>query len=109
MDISTYRITSEGLESAPLDEVISAWHSGEGSHLHQRQLEFSNNKTNRRLGLLSVLSAIFLPLTLLTGIVGMNFIHMPGLSFVWAYPALLILTVIIGAGPWQYFKRSGWI
>jgi Mg2+ and Co2+ transporter CorA len=79
------------------------------AQLHQTQVRFASDKTNRRLGVLSVLSAIFLPLTLLTGIFGMNFEYMPGLSFRWAYPALLILMVSIAVGLWRYFKRSGWI
>ena len=76
--------------------------------LRQRESEFTNQKTNRRLGLLSVLSAIFLPLTLRTGIFGMNFENMPGLELWWAYPALLLFMLAIGLGLWRYFARRGW-
>ena len=76
--------------------------------LRERESEHTNQKTNRRLGLLSVLSAIFLPLTLLTGIFGMNFEHMPGLSQEWAYPTLLLVMLVLGLGLWRYFVRRGW-
>ena len=76
--------------------------------LRQRESEFTNQKTNRRLGLLSVLSAIFLPLTLLTGIFGMNFENMPGLDQSWAYPLLLLSMLALGLVLWRYFVRRGW-
>ena len=76
--------------------------------LRQRESEYTNQKTNRRLGLLSVLSAIFLPLTLLTGTFGMNFENMPGLELSSAYPALLLSMLVIGLGLWRHFVRRGW-
>jgi magnesium transporter len=76
--------------------------------LRQRESEYTNQKTNRRLGLLSVLSAIFLPLTLLTGIFGMNFEYMPGLGQKWAYPVLLLVMLALGLGLRRYFNRRGW-
>jgi Mg2+ and Co2+ transporter CorA len=77
--------------------------------LREQQDRDADDNMNRRLGVLSVLSAIFLPLTLLTGIFGMNFRFMPSLEHPWAYPALLILMVVIAAGLWRYFKKNGWI
>lgn len=68
-----------------------------------------SDKTNRRLGVLSVMSAIFLPLTLLTGIFGMNFQHMPSLTWSWAYPALLLLMATTATVLWIYFKKADWI
>lgn len=79
------------------------------AQLRQRQEREADDKTNSRLGVLSVISAIFLPLTLLTGIFGMNFEHMPGLSWSWTYPALVLLMIATGGGMWWYFKKTGWI
>lgn len=79
------------------------------AQLRQQQVEEVSDKTNRRLGVLSVLSAIFLPLTLLTGIFGMNFTHMPGLSWSWTYPALIVLMIATVGGMWWYFKKTGWV
>jgi Mg2+ and Co2+ transporter CorA len=79
------------------------------TRMHRQQERLTDDRTNRRLGLLSVVSAIFLPLTLLTGIFGMNFEHMPSLSWWWAYPALIAIMVFIGIGMWRYFKHNAWI
>jgi len=68
----------------------------------------AQDKTNRRLNLLTVLSAIFTPITLLAGIWGMNFETMPELKFPFAYPIAVGLMVLIGAGMYQYFRREGW-
>jgi magnesium transporter len=68
----------------------------------------AQDKTNRRLNLLTILSAIFTPITLLAGIWGMNFETMPELKFPFAYPIAIGLMVFIGAGMYQYFHRSGW-
>ena len=79
------------------------------AQLRQQQVQEVSDKTNRRLGMLSVLSAIFLPLTLLTGIFGMNFQHMPSLAWAWAYPALLLLMITTSVALWRYFKKTEWI
>ena len=79
------------------------------AQLRQEQQSEADDKTNRRLGMLSVISAIFLPLTLLTGIFGMNFQHMPGLSWSWTYPALILLMIATVGGMWWYFKKDGWV
>ncbi len=82
---------------------------GRIDQLRQRQAQEISDKTNTRLGMLSVLSAIFLPLTLLTGIFGMNFEHMPSLAWPWAYPALLLLMVTIALTLWRYFTKNNWV
>jgi magnesium transporter len=79
------------------------------TQMHRTQERLTDDRTNRRLGLLSVVSAIFLPLALLTGIYGMNFEHMPSLAWWWAYPLLLALMVAMGVSMWAYFKRNEWI
>ena len=79
------------------------------AQLRQQQVEEVSGKTNRRLGVLSVMSAIFLPLTLLTGIFGMNFEHMPGLARSWTYPALVLLMIGTVGGMLWHFKKTGWI
>ena len=79
------------------------------AQLRQQEVEEVSDKTNRRLGVLSVISAIFLPLTLLTGIFGMNFQHMPGLAWSWTYPALILLMVGTVGGMLWYFKKTGWV
>jgi magnesium transporter len=58
---------------------------------------------------LAVVSTIFLPLTFLCGVYGMNFEFMPELKWVAGYPLSLGLMVISAVLPIWYFKRKGWL
>jgi len=66
------------------------------------------DKTNSRLGRLTILSIIFMPATLLAGIWGMNFEFMPGLSFKYGYLVALSTMGIIVFGMYSYFRKRGW-
>ncbi len=83
-----------------LDERVGALRSGFQMHAQE--------KTNRRLGMLTILSAIFMPITLLAGIWGMNFETMPELKYSFAYPVALGLMAVIGTGMYLFFRRTGW-
>lgn len=71
------------------------------------QLHFASvsHRTNRVVQGLTVLSAIFFPLTLITGIYGMNFEYMPELHWRYGYFFALGLLAVIGGGLWWYFHR----
>ena len=64
---------------------------------------------NRIMTLLTVISSIFMPLTLLTGWYGMNFKYMPELGCKWAYPAVFVLSLLIAAGCLIFFKKKKWM
>ncbi|WP_297498717.1 magnesium/cobalt transporter CorA [Thermococcus sp.] len=66
-------------------------------------------KTNDIIRILTVVSTIFIPLTFITGIYGMNFRYMPELYWRYGYPAVLIVMLAIAIGMLVYFKRKGWI
>lgn len=66
-------------------------------------------KQNRVMTLLTVVSTIFMPLTLLTGWYGMNFKHMPELEFKWSYPAVMLISLGIAAACIIYFKKKKWL
>ncbi|PQP34044.1 magnesium and cobalt transport protein CorA, partial [Desulfobacteraceae bacterium SEEP-SAG9] len=68
----------------------------------------AQDQTNRRLNFLTILSAIFNPATLLAGIWGMNFVHMPELQYPNAYPIALGIMVSIGVLMFLLFRRGGW-
>jgi len=68
----------------------------------------AQDKTNRRLGILTILSAIFMPLTFMAGIWGMNFEGMPELKHPLAYPSVLGVMIVVAAGMYFYFRKSGW-
>jgi len=76
--------------------------------LHQYNVLTLQDTTNNRLRLLTIISAIFLPLTLVAGIYGMNFERMPELSWSFGYPLVLGIMVLIGAGMLWLFYRRGW-
>jgi magnesium transporter len=64
---------------------------------------------NAAMKLFSWAALIFLPPTLIAGIFGMNFRHMPELNWVWGYPASLVLMTASAVLPLWYLKRRGWI
>ena len=79
-----------------------------GADLHRRHESAESERTNRRLEQLTVLSAIFMPLTLIAGIYGMNFDHMPELHLPHAYPAVLAaMALIAGLLGWLFHSRWG--
>jgi len=81
---------------------------GRLSDLHQQYVTTQQDKMNSRLQTLTVISAVFLPLTLLAGIYGMNFENMPELQESYGYPAVLGLMVMIAAVMLYVFYRRGW-
>ena len=76
--------------------------------LRQRCENHEQMKMNRRLAVLTVLSAVFLPLTLFTGIWGMNFEDMPELNKPYAYPLALMFMLCVAAIMVCYFRKTGW-
>ena len=76
--------------------------------LRQRCEGHEQEIMNRRLAILTVLSAVFLPLTLFTGIWGMNFQNMPELYEPYAYPLALGFMLTIAALMVFYFWKTGW-
>lgn len=58
---------------------------------------------------LTTISTVFLPMTVVTGIFGMNFVHMPELQWRFGYPYALALTAGVGFGVYLYFKYKKWV
>ena len=65
-------------------------------------------KSNKRLKFLTIIQAVFVPLTLLAGIYGMNFKYMPELDYKYSYFFALSAMFLIGILILIYFKRRGW-
>jgi len=65
--------------------------------------------TDRNIRILTILSAIFLPLTLIAGIYGMNFQNMPELDEAFAYPIVLLAMGGIGLAMLLFFWWRGWM
>lgn len=66
-------------------------------------------RQNNIMTVLTVVTAIFAPLTLIVGWYGMNFEHMPELAWPISYPAVFVLCVLIAVGLVVYFKRRRWL
>ena len=74
--------------------------------LLQAQLEV---KQNTIMTVLTVITTIFLPLTLIAGWYGMNFLHMPELEWVYGYPVIILISVLIVAGCLYWFRKKKWM
>lgn len=68
-----------------------------------------SNRLNEVIKVLTVVSTIFMPLTFIVGLYGMNFHDMPELSWRWGYPAVLLTMLTIAAGMLFFFRRKKWI
>ncbi|WP_282124039.1 magnesium/cobalt transporter CorA [Algibacter mikhailovii] len=68
-----------------------------------------SNKMNEVMKVLTIMASIFIPLTFIAGIYGMNFNYMPELQFKYGYFLVWGIMVIIFVGMLYYFKRKKWI
>ncbi|MFJ3902697.1 magnesium and cobalt transport protein CorA [Streptomyces sp. NPDC090025] len=86
----------EGLDRL-LSDVLSA---------HLAQMGVRQNDDMRKISAWAAMAAV--P-TMVAGIYGMNFEHMPELHWVWSYPAVILLMAGVVAGLYRLFKRRGWM
>lgn len=63
-------------------------------------------KQNRMMSTLTVVATIFMPLSLIAGWYGMNFINMPELGFKYGYPIIIIVSLVIAIGEFIFFKKK---
>jgi magnesium transporter len=68
-----------------------------------------NNKMNEVMKVLTMIATIFIPLTLISGIYGMNFNYMPELGWRYGYPFVLILMSLVSVLMLYYFRRKKWL
>ena len=79
------------------------------SSLLDLYLTMIGNKTNEIMKVLTIIATIFIPLTFIAGVYGMNFNFMPELSSPWGYPIIWIIMILITIGLLVYFRRKKWI
>jgi magnesium transporter len=68
-----------------------------------------SNKMNAIMKVLTIIATLFIPLTFIAGIYGMNFKFMPELKWPWGYPAVLVVMAGLSLAMLIYFKRKDWI
>lgn len=68
-----------------------------------------SNRMNEVMKVLTIIATIFIPLTFIAGIYGMNFEHMPELKMSWAYPAIWVVFVVVAIVMVIYFRRKKWL
>ncbi len=72
-------------------------------------LSSMSHRLNEVMKVLTIIATIFIPLTFLAGVYGMNFKHMPELDLPWAYPALWAVMTMSALGMLAYFRRRRWL
>lgn len=68
-----------------------------------------SNRTNDVMKTLTIMASVFIPLTFVAGVYGMNFHYMPELGWRWGYPAAWTLMLVIGLALVGWFRRRGWL
>jgi magnesium transporter len=79
------------------------------SSLTDMYLSSLSNKMNETMKVLTVISTIFIPITFLAGVYGMNFDYMPELKMRYAYPIFWVATIIVSLLMLRFFKKKGWL
>jgi magnesium transporter len=113
-------------ENSPISEPVRVWLRDVYDHalqvrdqldrmrdfataLMELYLSTANNRMNEVMKVLTVIASIFIPLTFIASIYGMNFKYMPETQLRGAYPAVLLVMLAIGGGLFVWFKRRDWL
>lgn len=68
-----------------------------------------SNRMNSVMMVLTVITTIFMPLTFIVGLYGMNFRHMPELEWQYGYPMVIGVMIVIAVAMLSFFRKKGWI
>lgn len=79
------------------------------SGLLQVHLAIMSNKMNEIVKVLTIISTIFIPLTFIVGVYGMNFAYFPELGWKWSYPIVWLVMLSIAGVMLMYFRKNEWI
>ncbi|MFN7961735.1 MAG: magnesium/cobalt transporter CorA [Thermoanaerobaculia bacterium] len=79
------------------------------SSLRDTYLSVLSQRTNDVMKVLTIISSMLLPMTVIAGIYGMNFEFMPELHKAWGYPVALGLMVTVAGGMMLWFRKKDWI
>jgi magnesium transporter len=68
-----------------------------------------SQRTNEVIRVLTIISTIFVPLTFLAGVYGMNFRHFPELAWRYGYAAFWAVSIVVVALLLAFLRRRGWL
>jgi magnesium transporter len=68
-----------------------------------------SNRLNEIMKVLTIIATIFIPLTFITGVYGMNFKHMPELEWEWGYYTIWLVIILMGSVMLMYFRKRDWL
>jgi magnesium transporter len=96
------------------DNVIQAAETVESyreaiSGIMEVHLSAASNRLNKVMKVLTIISTIFIPLTFIAGVYGMNFTHMPELASPYGYPVVWGLMILVALGMIAFFKSRDWL
>ena len=74
----------------------------------ETHLTLVNNRMNEVVKVLTMISTIFIPLSFIAGVYGMNFKYMPELDLTWTYPLIWVVFLSVGGSMLWMFRRRGW-
>ncbi|MCX6553731.1 MAG: magnesium/cobalt transporter CorA [Candidatus Aminicenantes bacterium] len=67
-----------------------------------------SNRMNQVMKVLTIIATIFMPLTFLAGVYGMNFKYMPEIGWRWGYPLVLLIMIGVAVTMLKYFRKKKW-
>ena len=79
------------------------------SGLLDLSMSHESYRMNEVMKVLTMIATIFIPLTFIAGVYGMNFRHMPELAWPWAYPGVLLLMLGVTLALLHFFRRKRWL
>ena len=101
-----FRLFASRMERLRDATVAIADHAGQIRDIYNSHLD---SRQNRIMTILTVVTTIFMPLTLIAGWYGMNFKYMPELETRWGYPVVIAVSVLIVAGSLLFFRKKKWL
>ena len=91
----------------PLDKAMQRLEKRAES-LRLQYMLFQQEKSTRKINVLTIIQAIFVPLTFIAGVYGMNFVNMPELDWKLGYLLVWLVFVVLAGSLLSYFYRKGW-
>jgi magnesium transporter len=93
---------------ARLSDLATSMRDLSGSTI-ETHFALVNNRINETMKVLTMISTIFIPLSFIAGVYGMNFTFMPEIDEPWAYPLVWLSFLAVGGSMVYFFRRRGWL